>query len=355
MPRKLASIQVINAVEPIDGADKIELVRVLGWQCVTQKSNNFKVGDKVCYFEIDSMIPTPAGSPFEFLKKKPEDTQARLRTIRLKKKLSQGLVLPLETLGLSDVAEGDDVSERLGITLYEPEVPAHLRGVVKGQFPHFLVKTDETRIQTCPGVLERNMGKLIYITEKLDGSSLTAYYYNLSMDGKLPFTDEQRARGYAFGVASRNLELEFSEDNAYWKAIIKYDLESKLHNLNRNIAIQGELYGAGLNANRLQQTTANLALFNVYNLEDKKYFGYQEFNDIIDVLGVPKVPVIASNIPLSYTVDQLVTYSMGQSVINSACKREGIVIRTMVDDYDKDLGRFSFKVINPDYLIHHGE
>lgn len=380
--RKLASIQKIVSVEPIEGADKIELVRVLGWQCVTQKSNNFKPGMLVCYHEIDSLIPT--NPPYDFLKKKPEDTEARLKTIRLKGKLSQGLVLPLDVAvsGLHQVkihttespnaegatlppriewesgqgrlwlplTEGTDLTEALGITKYEAPIPAQLRGLVKGQFPYFLTKTDETRIQSCPGVLERHKDKKVYITEKIDGSSVTFYYYTQAqaIEYGLPIKMDQAD---VFGVCSRNLDLENTEDNAYWKCALKYDIREKMRAFGQPLAIQGEMYGDGICGNVLKQPGLNFRMFNAYNIGTKSYGGYTYLMAVALQLELPLVPVLAIDVPLDYTVDQLVTYAIGKSALNPAIWREGIVVRTMEPDVDKDLGRWSFKTINPEYLL----
>lgn len=380
MERKLASVQRITAVEPIEGADKIELVKVLGWQCVTQKSNNFKVGDLCAYFEIDSLIPTQP--PFEFLKKKPEDTEARLRTIRLKKQLSQGLVLPLNVCRLEGshgsvrlvdrntlvpdynpaipewwikpVNEGDDVSEFFGITKYEAPIPAQLRGKIKGQFPYFLIKTDETRIQSCPGVLTRNKGKKFYITEKIDGSSMTVYYYTKAQAEEygLPIKPDQTE---VFGICSRSLDLEQTEDNAYWKCALKYDILKNMQALDKPIAIQGEIFGEGIQGNKLKQPGLNFRVFNVYDLATKSYKGYNDFINIVNNLNLQTVPILTVNWELNHTVDQLVMWSIDKSSINTEVWREGIVFRTMEEDVDKDLGRFSFKVINPEFLLKHNE
>lgn len=364
--RKLASIQRIHTIEAIEGADRIEIVKVLGWQCVTQKSNNFKVGDKVCYFEVDSMLP--ARPEFEFLRKKPEETSFRLKTIRLKGKYSQGLVLPLASLfekegdkyfyntlsapGRAELRldEGVDLTSWLGITKYEPPIPAQLRGLVLGQFPYFLAKTDETRIQSCPGVLERNKGRPMFVTEKLDGSSFTAFYYPLP-NTDLPHRPADDERGYVFGVCSRNMELARSEGNSYWVTADKYEIERKLRAYNKPIAIQGEMYGVGIQKNPLKSETVNLAVFNIYDLVAKRFLNYQEFIDTCKELNLPTVPILASNEPLDTTVDQLVTRSIKKSVLNPDIWIEGLVFRPMFESMDSDLGRLSYKVINPEFLL----
>jgi RNA ligase (TIGR02306 family) len=153
MQRKLASIRQISEIREIPGADAIELAIVDGWQVVVAKNVNHKVGNYVVYCEIDSFLPIKP--EFEFLRKssykKMGDQEGfRLRTIRLRGVLSQGLILPLDEVipfpnNLDYMEVGKDVTELLEIKKYEPPVPAELAGKVKGMFPSFIPKTDEER------------------------------------------------------------------------------------------------------------------------------------------------------------------------------------------------------------------
>ncbi|MDP3641567.1 MAG: RNA ligase family protein [Bacteroidota bacterium] len=211
--RKLASIQIIKALEPIEGADAIEKATVLGWQLVVKK-NDFMVGDKVVYCEIDSLMPDrPA---FEFLKPR----GMRIRTIKLRGQISQGICFPLSILPPDfEVVEDADCTEVLGISKYEPPIPACLSGIMKGKFPSFIPKTDETRVQVIQKLLDKYKGEKCYVTEKVDGSSGT-YYIN---NGE-------------FGVCSRNLELLEDDENSFWKVARELDIENKLRSLNGNFA-----------------------------------------------------------------------------------------------------------------------
>jgi RNA ligase (TIGR02306 family) len=89
--RKLASIQRVNAVEPITEADAIERIRILGWYVVVRK-DEYKVGDLVIYCEVDSILPDRP--EFEFLRTR----NFRIRTIKLKGQVSQGICFPLSVL-----------------------------------------------------------------------------------------------------------------------------------------------------------------------------------------------------------------------------------------------------------------
>lgn len=174
--RHLATICKIEEVQPIENADSIEKVRVKEWWVVAQKGT-FMPGSKCIYFEIDSFLPLLP--QFDFLLKgtKPkkmlvdgkEIEGLRLKTVRLRGQISQGLVIPLSEFFDTDMEIGEDVSENLNILKWEPPIPANLSGVMKGFFPGFIPKTDEERIQNCSDLLEKHKGEIFYITEKLDG------------------------------------------------------------------------------------------------------------------------------------------------------------------------------------------
>ena len=167
--RKLVTIQKISDLKPIENADAIECAGVLGWHVVVKKGE-FKIGDPCVYFEIDSLLPVV--SEFAFLSKSgvkksyadgKEYEGYRLKTIRLRGQISQGLCLPISILDGKKYPTdsrknpvyqtGTDVTSLLGVVKYEPVIPANLSGQAKGLFPGFIPKTDETRIQFCPKVL----------------------------------------------------------------------------------------------------------------------------------------------------------------------------------------------------------
>lgn len=239
--RKLVSIQKIAEKKPIEGADAIEAVRVQDWWCVS-KMNEFSVGDLCVYFEIDSLLPMT--ETFAFLanrgtrKSELEDGTIvegyRLKTIKLRGQLSQGLALPWTAFpsvfsryddtisaggkiiqsqhpltlkintpdGITFIGPSHDVTELLGVHKYEPPMNAQLRGTARGNFPSFLRKSDQERCQT----LRREIwdayvaGDKFQVTVKLDGSSMTVFSIDEGQAEK--WGTEAR-----FGVCSRNLEI----------------------------------------------------------------------------------------------------------------------------------------------------
>lgn len=337
--RKLVTIENILEKKAIEGADKIEAVRVRDWWVVAKK-DEFKVGDSCIYFEIDSFLPIIP--PFEFLlngssKKRmiidgKQIEGIRLKTIKLRGQLSQGLVMPIKDVAgfaTSDllhqsIQPGQDVTESLGVIKYETPMPAELAGRAKGFFPAFIPKTDEERIQNMSEILSG-----YYISEKLDGTSTTFF----KKDG-------------VFGVCSRNLEL-IESDATQWKMAKKYDLANKLPD---NFAIQGELIGEGVQQNPLKQSGQDVYIFNAYNIESGRYLSYQDFIQFCQGLGLKTVPIINDNFSLPRTVDELLTLADGESLLNPLEDREGIVVRPKTEQ-SYNGARLSFKVISNKYLL----
>ena len=341
--RKLASIQKILAIDPIEGADLIETVTILGWHCVVQKSKNFKVGDLIVYCEIDSVFPEKP--EFEFLR----NCHFRIKTRRFKSQISQGLVLPLSVLSEGEYNEDDEVTDLLEIKKYEIPDPACCNGNAKGSFPSFMIKTDETRVQILQEMLTKYKGTICYISSKCDGTSMSTFFNN-----HLDLEDQ-------FGVCSRKLELKkdqpeigeysFSTKNTFWAIAEKYDLENKLRQLNRNLGIQGEVIGEGIQKNKYSIKGHELRVFNIFDIDQYKYLNFAEFIDLSTTLGLQTVPILDTNFTLIDDIDTLVELSKGNSILNPKVKREGIVIRPLKEIYDPKFGRISFKVINPEFEI----
>jgi RNA ligase (TIGR02306 family) len=344
--RKLASIKKIDKLEPIEGADRIELATIGGWKVVVAKDVGHQEGDSVVYCEIDSFLPIEP--EFEFLRKSSykklvDGTEGfRLKTIRLRGQYSQGLILPLKDAvevmkrkgdirHVEPLGEGDDVTEMLGIIKWDPPIPANLAGVAKGNFPSFLQKTDEERVQNLKDEYETWKGEdhQFYVTEKLDGSSATFYY----RDGE-------------FGVCSRNLELERNEDNTFWKVAKELDLEAKLAAVGKNICIQGELIGEGVQKNRYKIKGQTVRFFNVFDIDSYERMSYGEMTNLIsEVMELQMVPVAAvPGFKLPDTIEDLLVIAEAKSIMNDKAEREGIVIRSADN-------KISFKAISNKFLL----
>jgi RNA ligase (TIGR02306 family) len=354
MMRKLASIQTVNAVEPIPNADAIERIRILGWWVVVKKGEH-QPGGKVVYCEIDSLLPERP--EFEFLRPssfKLAQTDAagnvilpagfRIKTVKLRGQVSQGICFPLTVLRPgAPTDEGADVTEWLGIRKWEPPIPVGMGGKVKGPFPGFLPKTDETRVQVLEAVLERHRGKTFYVTEKLDGASFTAFL-----------------RQGEFGLCSRNLWMdEADESNVLVRTARTLRLDEKLRQardrLGFDVAIQAEAIGPGIQKNKYGLPAVALRVFNVLNVDLCQLLHHAHMLEVLQALGLEAVPQLGA-LTLNHTVDELVAFSEGVSVLNPKVQREGVVLRPLAEEFDEDLGgRLSFKVINPKFLLKYDE
>jgi RNA ligase (TIGR02306 family) len=351
--RKLASIRRIKEIRPIEGADNIVCAVVDGWELVTQKSSNLKPGDLVVYFEIDSFLPET--EKFEFLRKSSYKVMDgvggfRLRTIKLRKQISQGLILPLSEFFTFDEETGNidaiyingevilpeeetDLTEYLGIKKWEAPIHPSLAGTVKGNFPSFCPKTDAERIQNIIGKFQYLPEEYTYeTTVKLDGSSMTVYY----KDGNT-------------GVCSRNMELIESEGNAYWIGTNKTKLIPALEQYGKNIAIQGELMGPGIQGNRENLKELIFFIFDIYDIDRQEYYDFLGKHAVINTLEMFRaklnyVPMIDSAVKLSdfASIDNYLKYADRKSLNHPIA--EGVVFKELN-------GKHSFKVINNLFLL----
>jgi hypothetical protein len=370
--RNLASIQRIGNLEPIQNADAIEKATVLGWQLVVKK-DEYKINDLCVYCEIDSILPEKA--EFEFLRER----KFRIKTIKLRGQISQGICFPLSILPEeTEIAENLDVTEILGIEKWEPNqdeqrsskqtnkimypkwMPQWVQKFIhkfrfvreyyrqrSGQksFPSLIPKTDETRVQVLQTLIDKYKGVKCYLTEKLDGSSITIYQIN----GK-------------FGVCSRNIDLRRDNTDKFWKTALEHDLENKLKKAfgNENIAVQGELIGQGIQGNKYHVRGLDIYFFNVFFIKKNAYGNMNELIEVCQKLGEKTVPILKDDYELSNSIPELVELSKGQSFLH-ATLREGIVIRPLIEMEDHELhgqlvkNRVSFKSVNPDFLLKYGE
>ena len=370
--RKLASIQHIANITPIEGADKIEVAVIKGWECVVKKGE-FKVGDCVVYFEVDSILPERP--EFEFLRER----KFRIKSIRLRKQISQGLVMPLSIIpGDVKYKPEDDfnLTELLGVRKHDPQIQSEndetcdmkkmspvvkylmnyspfryvyfkLNKKIKGSWPEWISKTDEDRIQNCAKLMMNAYDSEWYITEKLDGQSGTFFTYNYRKWG---------FNRRAFGVCSRNIWLKSKNSSTYWEVAESLELEKKLLALKDNYVIQGEILAPKVQGNKYKVTEPKLYVFNVIkngtmlSAEDMFVFCAQNNLPFVPIVKGSFIPVydIGPGKEVIDVVKYMVKYSQGDSILLKR-KREGIVVRL------KKNPRVSLKVINPEFLLENDE
>ena len=348
--RKLATIQKIKEVRPIEGADAIEHYRVLGWWVVGKKGE-FKVGDLVVYIEIDSWIPHEL-APFLSKGREPREYNGvkgeRLRTVKLRGAVSQGLLLPVQEVEgtpfitgyfLDDgigtmviIAEGDEVTEALGIQKWEAPIPAQMSGKMVGYFPNWANKTDQERCQNIWDDIEQRLDEPFEVTTKLDGSSAS---YGISPEGD-------------YVVCSRNISLKTrQEDNTFVDVGKALDIEQKMRDvLKTPIMISGELCGEGIQGNKEKIKGHRFFVFDIFLPSANKYLDPQARKQVCDSIGLEHVPVLEEKITLRelgiISLEDLLAYADGPSL--NAKSREGVVFKSHVEN-------FSFKAISNKWLL----
>ena len=337
--RKMATVRKIDSLRPIVGADAIECAIVGGWTCVVKKGE-YNVGDLAVYLEIDSWVPTEL-APFLSKGKEPRVFDGikgeRLRTVKLRGQLSQGLLLSLGVLPANDDfngawTEGEDVSELLGIVKWEMPMNAQLAGMAKGNFPSLIPKTDQERVQNLKSEIAQAAedGLQFEVTEKLEGSSMTVYL----IDG-------------VFGVCSRNLDLKETEDNTFWQVARRDDIEGKMWASppGGDFAIQGELIGPGIQGNIYKLSKPEFRVFDVYSISGGYYLSPSNRRAIINAMGLLHVPVMSTYEDLGVgTMEELLLWAEGASALTLSQEREGIVFKQVN-------GGMTFKAISNRYLL----
>ena len=371
MSRKLASVQKIKDIKPIEGADRIEIVQVLNWDCVAQKGE-YKIGDLVIYFEIDSLLPDiPA---FEFLKGSSWSQKLnkyKIRTHKFRDQISQGLVIPISKLkeiysqiggpyteyvnNIMIPTEGDDLTELLKIEKYEPPISnGPLGDIINHEW--YVPKTDEERIQVCaenvlPEYMKSEQGDW-YTSVKLDGTACTVGL----------FED-------AFLIGGRN--QWYKDDNMYTTTVKKYITEEKLRAYQEvtgmYVVFQGELCGPGIQCNRLGLKEKDWFVFNVFISDTGKMDSYTKCDllnmlNICEYFGLKTVPLIPVEAKFDFkaednidkTVEDLLNYVDNikyRTFFENASPNqiaEGVVFRF------NDMTN-SFKVISNKFLLKGGE
>ena len=343
--RKLVTIRQVGSIRPITGADAIECASVDGWSVVVKK-NEFQVGDACVYFEIDSFLPL-SDERFSFLAKNKiiwnEREGVRLRTLKLRGQISQGLILPLSVFPEIAVFQGmdqdpnTDLAQVLGVEKWEAVIPASLSGEVEGEFPAFIRKTDQERIQNMPELLVSDVNEEFEVSIKLDGSSMTVFYNEDSS-----------------GICTRNWWIKESASNSLWRIARHDGLLSSLAAYGRKLALQGEIIGEGIQANPEKLRGQHFYLFDIYDIEQGQYLGKQARAQVIADLrqlgaSLSEVPFlgIMTLARFKQSIASLLDFAEGPS-LNPDTSREGLVFKRLD-------GGVSFKVISNSYLLKHGD
>lgn len=383
--RALAYVVTIDEIRPIEGYDRVEYARTNGWWVIINKADNLTVGDKCVYFEVDSKV-NPLDERFAFLEKR----DYRIKTIKMCKVYSQGLLIPLSTFPeLGDLDVNTDVTDALKVVYYVPEdnqrksnsvdPMAKYRSMAarhaklarkkwfrwlmkrdwgrrllfvffgkkkdtpKGWPTHFpfIHKTDEERCENLPQML--GYDKPLIVTEKLDGTSTT-------------FILERKGKKFEFYVLSRNVRQKdekqscYHDHNIYWDMAFKYNIEEVLKNMLalrpdlQYVCIQGESVGS-VQGNPLKLAEDDFYAFNFID-SDRGRWPSNEGAELLDKYGIKWVPILDTNFMMPDDMETFKQMATAKSVVNPAVMREGIVLRDPTTD-------FSFKNVSREYLLKH--
>ena len=346
--RKLVTIRRISELNPIPKADAIECAKIDGWNVVVRKGE-FEVGELCVFIEIDSVVPDV--EPFKFLTEKQGKTfyngkfGARLKTIRLRGQLSQGLALPLSAFDLDGIREyaegsGNDAAEYLGIWKYDPPPPAELAGKVSGSWPAWLPKTGQERVQNLD---PSELTGIYVIEEKMDGTSMSVW---IDEHGTL-------------GVGSHNLSLKLDDSTNDQNSYVRMAHDSgmlnwlKTHILPQDapLAIQGELCGPSIQSNPYNCDRPIFFAFDIFSGRGGGKLDWEKRDEMIERMQMDGVRI--STVPLIRLIDlDEIEGDKVQALLQSAdgvsmvypTSREGIVLKNTKD------GNKSFKCISNKYL-----
>jgi len=336
--RKLASIQKIRAIYQIEWSDFIELIQINNWNCIAKKWE-FKEWDLAIYFEIDSFLPLI--KEFKFLenwgiKKMFLDWEEikwyRLKTKKIRWVISQWLALPLWTFKI-EWKIWEDVWEKIWVYKYEMPVSIWMEGKQKWMFPWFIQRTDEERIQNIWEKLKKYKNEEFIATEKIDWTSSTFFL-----------------KDWEYWVCWRNIEFTLDSKTLYTRISEKYNIESKLKHLWKNLAIQAEIAGNWINWNILKINDVQLFVFNIYDIDKSEYLWFEEFEKLIKILELPIAPIVFKW-KLPNTFEKIMELADEPSFLNKKLKKEWLVFKTKKEIKDIELWRVSFKVISNKFLL----
>ena len=339
--RVMARVVRVDAINPIADANQIEVASIGGWKVVVKKGE-FEVGSLACYAEVDSWIPHSIApfltKPGQFPKAYNGVEGQRLRTIKLRGQISQGLLLPMTLRGADGLvvgalfSEGDNVTEFLGIQKWEP--PAEFRAAnANGSFPHFIPKTDQERIQNLSKELAKwnTEGHTWQVTEKVDGSSMTVFY----KDGEV-------------GVCSRNLELKDDGTSTFWETAKVEKLVEKIISHGKNIALQGELIGGNIQGNAYKVPRFQFHLYDIFDIDKQEYWhpnAVLAFALENEICHVPEVHGYFNMGEKNSDMETLLVFAEGKSLIGTKPEREGLVFKSLTEPGT------SFKAISNRWLL----
>lgn len=351
----------IDKVIPHPNADRLSIAEIIGWRCVVGK-DEFESGDLALYIPIDSVLPEPVETLL-FANSKVQLNNSRVRTIKIRGEISQGMLVSLEKFPQVPRKVGFDAAELLGIGKFQPpaaswepkEKGANKVKTKKSPNPNFHKYTELEHLKWYPNVFAD--GEPVVMTEKIHGTNFRAGYVRTEVNSL--WKRVKKFLGllseYEFVHGSRNVQLHVWENgkgtyygkDLYRKAADDYKLKDKLMD---GEVVYGEVYGTGIQKNYNYGCTNDerrLVIFDV--MKDGKYLDHDALFEFCRSRFLPMVPVLYVG---PYSKEALDAVTVGDSVLAPEQKiREGCVMRPLAERYENGLGRKILKSINPEFLL----
>lgn len=358
MSQLKVEVCLIDEILPHPNADRLEMAKVAGWMCVVQKGK-FQAGDKCVYIPIDSVLSAATEVKIFPIDSKVKLTKSRIKTIKLRGAISQGLVVPLDLLGLANLPVGFDVAVALGITKYEAptkDTPGHMnvgKKIKRANNSNFKKYTDIQNFKWYPELFK---DQEVSVTEKIHGTNFRTGYVPFEADvwWKKVLAWCKLTPAHEFVYGSHNVQLQsrmfwkgYYDTNVYAKIVKQYNLTEKLQS---NEVIYGEIYGSSIQKGYTYGCEAGEHKLVVFDLMvDGKYVSPDELNAFLARTGLPGSPELYRG---PFNQETLLALTKGDSVLAPSQKvREGIVVKSLATEQQSYMGRPVLKMINDEYLL----
>lgn len=342
-------------VFPHPGADRLELARVGLYNIVVGKGN-WATGDKVLYIPEYSVLPENLIIALDLEGKLSGAEKNRVKPVKLRGALSQGLVAPLSFLpegALEEVGEAGDFAEVLGIKKWEPQVPASMSGQTKGDY-NLINWIDIENLKKFPDMFQD--GEEVIVDEKIHGTASLFTFINSRGEG-----DEGSILVSSKGLAGRKLILLESDSNVYWKVLRRYSLESLAEVVTQHFQAEGKtVRRVGVFGETFGSTVQDLH----YGFKSGE-LGFSVFDIVVDVesveagsvtfwvqpelveqlareAGVPLVPRLYTG---PFSMEKIAELATGREKVSGKELhiREGVVVRPVIrsqDDATHKIGKY---------------
>ena len=332
-------------------ADALELAQVGLYRAVVAKGV-YRTGETAVYIPEQSVLPEELIEELGLTGRLAGSRSDRVKAVRLRGELSQGIVCRPKALAAVDLAraaaDGTDFAERLDITKWVPPIPPTMDGEVEPA-PDLLPWVDIENIQRYPDIFAP--GEDVVLTEKLHGSACLLTY----------FAEDGRVQVSSKGFGAKYLALTEDPRNLYWRAVHGHDVTAAAARLAerlgaRRVGVFGEVYGAGVQDLTYgadgRRETLGYAVFDVSAEID----GEVRWLDATELL-TGELPLVPRLYEGPYDIGRVLEFASGRETVSGQGLhlREGVVIRPVTERYSPVTGgRAVAKAVSPAYLTRKG-